>query len=267
MMKTLRGVAHIHSTYSFDGKLALAEVARTFRDKGMDFVLMAEHIEQLELPRIREFIAECRSLTTDKFLLVPGLEIEDLNILLYGTYAVEPYSNYLELARQSSREGAFIIYSHPVKLQTGPADTVQPLLEGVEIWNTRYDGKIAPRASSAKLLQDWAARRRSDDKAAAAMAGLCGLDFHAPADYTDVWMQVAVSAPGEQGLLNALRTRAIDIYKSGNRLPIYRPNAAFALKQAIYRAAHESAYGAFRMLRSIGINPPRQFKQFARKIF
>ena len=58
-MKTLRGVAHIHSTYSFDGKLALAEVARFLQGKGLQFALMAEHTEGLEPQRIREFIDEC----------------------------------------------------------------------------------------------------------------------------------------------------------------------------------------------------------------
>ena len=199
-------------------------------------------------------------LSSERFLLVPGLEIEDLNVLLLGINHIAEYSSPLELAEQCREQGALIVFSHPVKCPAGPSAGIAPMLEGLEVWNTRYDGKIVPRAGNLKLFQEWKERKKN-------MIGLCGLDFHSTSDYTDVWMKVALKELSQEGLLRAMRTGDLQICKNGKRLPIQQPSASFALKSIVYRVVYDAAYAAFRTLRSVGINPPRQFKQLARKIF
>ena len=56
---SLRGVAHVHSTYSYDGCHRLADLAAFFRAERLDFVLMSEHNRGLTDERVAAFVAEC----------------------------------------------------------------------------------------------------------------------------------------------------------------------------------------------------------------
>lgn len=46
-MTPLKGVAHVHSTYSYDGCPSLAEIVAFLNGRGLDFVLMSEHTRGL----------------------------------------------------------------------------------------------------------------------------------------------------------------------------------------------------------------------------
>ncbi len=83
-MQILRGVAHVHSTYSFDGRLPLPDLAGFLAGQGLDFVLMSEHVESLDPGKVRRFVADCSRLSNESFLLIPGIEIDELNALFYG---------------------------------------------------------------------------------------------------------------------------------------------------------------------------------------
>src|SRR5208337_3264907 len=93
-MFTVRGVAHVHSTYSFDGCLNLHDLAGFFQERGIDFVLMSEHVETLD---------------TD--------EIDALNALFFGVQPVNIWTHIEHLAQQLAAGGALVAVSHPVKVK------------------------------------------------------------------------------------------------------------------------------------------------------
>ena len=78
-MGKFRGVAHVHSTYSFDGRLTLDELAVSFKARGIQFVLMSEHVESLDPEKLGSFISDCKQNSDESLLLIPGIEIDDLN--------------------------------------------------------------------------------------------------------------------------------------------------------------------------------------------
>src|SRR5215469_12113339 len=141
-MPQFRGVAHVHSTYSFDGRLTIEEIAAFFEARGVAFVLMSEHVESLDPGKVRGLLADCEKHSTASLLLIPGIEIDALNALFYNVPAAEKWTDNEDLAKQLACGGALVAVSHPVKIRDVPR--IDPLLiEAVEIWNGRHDGKIA----------------------------------------------------------------------------------------------------------------------------
>src|SRR3954453_21725593 len=61
-----RVAVHVHSTWSYDGRLSLPEVASTFRRLGYDAVLMAEHDVDFDEDRWEEYRAACARASTDR---------------------------------------------------------------------------------------------------------------------------------------------------------------------------------------------------------
>jgi predicted metal-dependent phosphoesterase TrpH len=94
------GVLHIHSTYSLDGTLSLAECHQVFRNRGYDFMAVTEHGQDLDADKMKRFVDDCLALSDQNFCVVPGLELEfyretkKTHILAIGI------TNYVQLPRR-----------------------------------------------------------------------------------------------------------------------------------------------------------------------
>ncbi len=261
----LKGVSHIHSTYSFDGQLPLPTLVRYFEEKGFDFVLMSEHVESLNVDSLRSFIADCRRLTTSRLLIVPGVEIEHLNLLVFGIKSVHVYSDMIDLIEQFRSQGTLLILSHPAKLHSGALEVVSDIIEGVEVWNNKYDGKLAPRAKSLKLFE----RLRDSNPG---LVPVCGQDFHGKSDYANVWMEVPTIDRSEEAIIAAIRSGNVRLTAGGQRIPIYNDSSFAArtlyfLKIMLSTVAVDSLFSANLCLRKLGIRAPRCVRTALRKFF
>ncbi|HXH82417.1 MAG TPA: hypothetical protein VNN07_05750, partial [Candidatus Tectomicrobia bacterium] len=141
-----RGVAHVHSRYSYDGCHALADIVAFLRGRGLDFVLLSEHVRTLDDAAVRAIVAECRALSGDGFLVVPGLEYEAspdfVHVLAYGVDALAPARDVESIARAVRAAGGLAVLAHPHYRRACdhvPARAVG-LLHGWEIWNGKADG-------------------------------------------------------------------------------------------------------------------------------
>jgi len=63
----LKGVLHVHSTYS-DGERSLGQLRELFLSEGCRFVVMSDHADSLDAPRVREYVDECRRLSDAEFV-------------------------------------------------------------------------------------------------------------------------------------------------------------------------------------------------------
>ena len=71
----IKGALHIHSDYSYDAKMTLVELKDLFVNNGLSFALMTEHTDEMCKERAERFINECRHLSDDTFVFVPGFEV------------------------------------------------------------------------------------------------------------------------------------------------------------------------------------------------
>jgi hypothetical protein len=189
----LQGIAHAHSTHSFDGRLGLRELQTLLSEAKIDFCLMSEHVESLDYEKIGAMLADYAALPRGGCLMIPGIEIDDLHILIYGVTAIEPYASIEELAAQMFHRGSLIFVSHPVKIKGKLPEVILPWLSGVEIWNTRYDGRSAPRPGNLKL---WANLQRERGPLQPLVCRRCGLKWIASERAGQFWKRSRVVVIG-----------------------------------------------------------------------
>jgi hypothetical protein len=259
----LKGVAHVHSTFSFDGKVELRDVRSFFEQKGFDFVMMSEHIEELDLERIREFIDACNRHSSDDCLLIPGIEIDALHILIFGIQKPDSFPDNLAFTQMCYAQGAAIILSHPVKIHHGIPREVEPLLAGVEIWNSRYDGRRAPRYSNLRLLRHM--RRRRPE-----LIPFCGIDFHGYSDFADLWIELEADRTaaaivarliGGQGRV-CTRNGEIPVYDNSTDLS----KTLYAARSAFATGIHDGAVALYRFIKGLGLPLPTLLRRAGRRV-
>ncbi len=114
-----RGNLHCHSDRS-DGALAPAELARTYREAGYDFVVITDHFEE----RFGWPVTDTRSLRTGDFTTIVGAELSSADwsdpsvywvaaVGLPPDFAPPPPDDHAEAIVRASACGAFVCLLHP----------------------------------------------------------------------------------------------------------------------------------------------------------
>src|SRR6185369_16012406 len=212
----MRGVLHVHSTFS-DGDEPLERVVETFKDGGMDFIAVSDHAEVFDEGRMQEYVALCASLSSACFLVIPGLEFAlkggSIHVLGYGISERVRAPNIEELVDGIHRAGGLAVLAHPPSGSINMIASVKGKLDGIEVWNGRYDGMVSPRADSFQLLRRI---RRSNSKAAA----YCGVDLHKIAQARkSVYVEVETERLGRNEILDALRDGRFTVHGSSLVIP------------------------------------------------
>ncbi|MEO8727070.1 MAG: hypothetical protein ABI383_13225 [Acidobacteriaceae bacterium] len=260
----MKFVSHMHSTHSFDGKLALTEVHQMLRSHGIGAALMSEHIEELELADIRRFSEECRQVSTPDCVLIPGIEMDELHILIFGIGEVDEYESVLDLAMQCHERGALIAISHPLKLRSELAPEVMQMVEAVEVWNQRYDGRVSPRWKSVELF-----RRLQVDFPGRQMAALSGLDFHSSSDFADIYMEAEDCGPERESVLAAIRAGRHRIVRAGRAVEIAQTGKSSVKARLLSKAAtavRDSSVFFYRKIKGSGIRVPNRIRIAVKKV-
>lgn len=233
----MRGVLHVHTNFS-DGDETLDRVAQTFRNIGMDFIGVSDHAEVFDEQRMQEYAALCLSLSSPTFLIIPGLEFAfkggSIHILGYGITHRIRGSSMDDVVDGIHASGGIAVLAHPPAGGINMISSIIGKLDGVEVWNGRYDGVRTPRAESFQLLRRV---RLSNPKAAA----FCGVDFHQAAQSRKpVYVEVDACALTRDEIIDALwngrfhaRGGKLKIPSSG-RLTLLQ-EIAIAVKQPLCR--------------------------------
>lgn len=258
----LHGVTHIHSTYSYDGTMSLLEIKQACQERGLSFVCMTEHTDEMTPELFGKFVTECRELSDNDFLFVPGVEIPygEAHILLIGcTKWVGQKAKDATSLLEASSVSAMTILAHPVRNHFKLDDTMLDVIDGVEVWNQQYDGKLVPRTRSVALLNEL-------QQAHPELRATAGLDLHRIEHMGDPTMTIDIGTLSEPFVLHALTTGSYTFSKTG-----------FSGKKAIklsFRQKIQSLVslgiikaGKFinKQLAVLGISFPKKLKQFVRR--
>jgi hypothetical protein len=183
--------------------LALDEIAAIFGRLGYRGVLLAEHDRGFTEERWKQYGRACEAASTDRTTLVPGIEYSDadndIHVLVWGceSFLGEARETAPLLADVQARGGVSVL-AHPGRRNAAARldDASIRLLNGVEIWNRKYDG-VAPGVSGLDL-----------HASARHLSAFVGLDFHTRRQMFPLTMLLEASeSSGVEGLLSALRTR------------------------------------------------------------
>ena len=217
----LKGAIHVHSTYS-DGEFTLRELREVYIEAGCAFACVTDHAEHFDSSSIQEYKDECARLSDDRFVLVPGLEFGcagRMHILGYGVTkltcnrAPQDVIKHIEGAKGTS------VIAHLRDAAFTAIESFQTLPDGIEAWNSKYDGRYAPRPGVFRLLNRLQERRPE-------MHAFYGQDLHWKKQFRGLLNVVGAESPDPEEILaafargdyRAVKDRVEDLPSSG-RIP------------------------------------------------
>jgi hypothetical protein len=199
----IKASCHIHSEWSYDGKLPLPKLAAEFGRHGYRVLLMTEHDRGFTEARLHEYREACAQASTREILMVPGIEYSDadnvVHILVWGPVPflgeALPTAEVLEKVNAT---GGIAVFAHPSRKEAwrkfDPRWSSSKLL-GVEIWNRKTDG-WAPSQTAAPLIQG------------TSLLPFVGMDFHTQRQFFPLATELEIQSPiTETSILECLKSR------------------------------------------------------------
>jgi len=196
-------VCHVHSEWSYDGSWSLDALSAKFGQRGCRVLMMTEHDRGFSQSRLEEFRRACIRASSEKILVVPGIEYSDVanrvHVLVWGPVPFLgenlPTGEMLEGVRAAN---GVAVLAHPTRRKAyecfDPSWTDKLL--GIEMWNRKYDGWV-PSKNSPGLLQ------------AANALPFVGLDFHTDRQLFPLTMALRMEETvTEDTVLECLRARS-----------------------------------------------------------
>lgn len=263
----LKAVLHTHSTYS-DGEFTLSELKKIFSAHGCSVVCMTDHAESFDESKLAEYVRECAALSDDQFIFVCGLEYEceqRMHILGYGTTALAHTTDPQRVIRHIEDTGGLAVIAHPKDTMFPWIETFDVLPLGIETWNSKYDGRYAPRPATFDLLLRLR-HRRPDMKA------FYGQDLHWKKQFRGLFTELECNSLTRDAVLGALSAGAYSGVKGDLRLPSSGElspalAARFAAQHAKSDRIRNFLKAGKKSIDSLGITVPASIKAQLRRIF
>lgn len=200
MNVVLRAALHVHSTWSYDGRWTLAAITKAFSARHYDVVMVTEHDQGFNEERRRAHRDACQSASTDRLLLIPGIEYSDaantVHTLVWGDVPfLGSGQETLSVLERAWERGGACVLAHPSRRAAWKVFRKEWLkyLSGIELWNRKTDG-WAPSLEAGELIAETGAR------------ALVGVDFHSAKEFFPLAVHFqAAGKPEERKILEALR--------------------------------------------------------------
>jgi hypothetical protein len=262
----LKGALHVHSTYS-DGEFSLPELRELFLSEGCRFVCMTDHAEYFDERKLRKYADECRSLSDEKLCLVNGLEYNcerQMHILGYGARALTSSKDPQNVVRHIDAQGAISVIAHPRDNLFSWIESFETLPQGIEAWNSKYDGRYAPRPATFGLVRRLQTRR-------AGLHAFYGQDLHWKKQFHGLFVSVNIDAPQPASIISALARGEFCGQKKELCLPSSGVLAEelleqFSRAQLRSRSFHGLLKKGKRALDQLGIKVPESLKARVRRV-
>ena len=272
---TIDCLVHVHSSFSYDSKTDLADIARVARAQGIRCVLMSEHNNYMTPADMERFVKRCDELSDDTLLIVPGLELaydsNRIHLLAFGVReyigSTGPGCTFSSLVTAIREAGGVAVLAHPSHRQAieriDPADL--DALDGIEIWNVKNGNRFFPTTPDVVTLRN--ARKRSTRPRAFA-----GVDWHHLNKFARVVLRVATPQVRAGDVLQSLRAGAFTI--RGGLAVVPSTGEIGPGRALVYRATsaglkkvRTTAYRWQSTLERKGFTTPRVLKDAARRLF
>lgn len=262
-----KGALHVHSTYS-DGEFTLPELRQTFLSAECSFVCITDHAEHFDRDKLKRYLDECQALSDAQLRFVPGLEYEcenRMHILGYGSRLLVDCTAPEDVISHIDEQSAISVIAHPRNEHFSWIERFNRLPQGIEAWNSKYDGKYAPRPETFSLIQRLSGRQPN-------LHAFYGQDLHWKHQSRELFVVVdsKSSEPGE--ILSAL---AAGNYH-GQKRDLNLPSSGILPedRMAQFAGRHKKSHDAWRLAKETkrwfdraGIQIPESIKSQLRRMF
>lgn len=237
-------VCHVHSEWSYDGSWPLPALSAKFSQRGCRVLMMTEHDRGFTAERLKEYRRACAEASSDKILVVPGIEYSDsanrVHVLVWGPvpFLGESLPTGEMLEKVKTSRGVAVL-AHPTRKDAWKYFVPQwrSNLLGIEAWNRKYDG-WAPSETAPPLLRQTGS------------IPFVGLDFHTQRQSFPLIMSLDIDGSlTEDTVLDCLHARRCAPYVFG--APLGRDIFRRALP--VMRMAERSRRTAARIAKKTGV--------------
>jgi predicted metal-dependent phosphoesterase TrpH len=196
----MRAALHMHSTYS-DGEFTLRALRDIFIDAGCRIIAVTDHADSFDAERLARYVSECADLCDERLLLVPGLEFscrQRMHILGYGVTTRCHSDVPADVIRHIAEQGGVSVIAHPKDEFFDWIRRFDVLPDGIEAWNSKYDGRHAPRPQTFALIREL--RHRSPD-----LLAFYGIDLHWRHQPRDLHIRLMPTPPASHRIESVAR--------------------------------------------------------------
>ncbi|HZF39697.1 MAG TPA: PHP domain-containing protein [Blastocatellia bacterium] len=262
-----KGAIHLHSVYS-DGEFTLTELREALIAAGCSFACMTDHAEYFDRRKARDYVVECASLSDDDFRFIPGFEYsccDRMHVLGLGVTETARTQNPQEVIRLIALGGGVSIIAHPKNEFFSWIETFDELPNGIETWNSKYDGRYAPRVAAFKLLERL--QRRKPE-----MRAYYGLDLHWRIQYRGLLNLTRCRSNSREEILGAFAHGDYQGVKDDLTLPSdgRLPESLLASFEVTHARSDRMRRAVGRVkhaLKKFGVNVPAPLRAQLRRIF
>jgi hypothetical protein len=176
---------------------------------------MTEHAEYFDAETVSEYRAECERLSDDSFVFVPGLEYtceRRMHVLGYGVTDLVSSTDPEEVISHINSAGGISVIAHPMDSAFPWIESFTQLPQGIETWNSKYDGRYAPRPRTFQLLQRLQTRQSR-------MLAFYGVDFHWKKQFRELYTSLNSQTLTADSILEALSKGSFTGVKGNLTLP------------------------------------------------
>lgn len=266
-MTKVTGVLHVHSTFS-DGEQSLAELRAVFIGDGCRFAALADHADAFDEASLSSYLDECRRLSDEQFVFVPGLEFgceRRMHVVGYGMTGLIASQEPQTVFEQIRLARGVAVIAHPQDGAFSWIESFEILPDGLEVWNTKYDGRYAPRGRTFRLL--YRLQQRKPD-----LLAFYGQDLHWTKQYRGLRVSVEVDALSPDALLEAIRHGRYSAVRDELVIPangVIEPSRLEEFERTNARSARVRGWlsVANRLRRKIGAEIPASLKSQLRRFF
>ena len=263
----MKGVLHVHSTFS-DGELSLQQLREEYTRLGYRFACLTDHAEYFDERTAARYRDESEQLSDDEFRFIPGLEYEcpeRMHILGLGTTTLIETRDPERVIREIEGAGGISIIAHPRTQDFGRVESLAHAATGIEAWNSKYDGRYAPRTETFTLIRRVRARR---DRVRA----FFGQDLHFRNQHMGLHVELQGAALERGSVLAALRDGRFSARSGDLRLASdgsLQPSVAehFERRHRRSRRMRRVAGTTKAFLDALGVGVPSGLKTQLRRLF
>ena len=243
----IKAALHVHSTYS-DGEFTLDELREKFLAAGCALVGMADHADAFDAAKVEQYVAECARLSDDTLRFVAGLEfgcIQRMHIVGYGVTALVDSDDPVTVIEHIRANHGVAVIAHPPDALFDLIEQLRVLPDGIEGWNSKYDGRYAPRPSTFALISRLQGKQPS-------LKSFYGQDLHWRKQFAGLFNLIDIHVAERQSLLDALHAGAFEGATETLRLPSNgRPSDQLVASFARTSARSLRIRAAFKIVRKM----------------
>ena len=263
----MKAALHVHSTYS-DGELSIPALRQVYLALGCRIVCMTDHAEAFGVRSLQAYVSECQALSDDGLQFLAGLEYacrNGMHVLGFGVTSRVPSNDPQTVIRHIKDAGGIAVVAHPRITAFDWIESFDELPHGIETWNTKYDGRHAPRTATFELLR----RLRVRDPNVHAFYGQ---DMHEADQPRSLFTVLESEQPTQRDILDAFGSGRYFGLDGRTRLPpdgvLGAPMVArFARRRAAAEGTRHVVRAASRLAERFSLPIPRPIRAHARRMF